>query len=293
MTALPRRGRRARAGPRPPPDRRPHPRHAAPATRTSLALRRRVPALPRTVRRRPRRLRQRAQVPPAGRAQLPLPRVRPHRPARRPRHGAADAARHGRRRHPRPPRRRVPPLLHRRPLVPPALREDALRPGATGEQLPRRLADHPRPVLRRHGPRRPGLRPARHDRPRRAVLLAPRTPTAPPTPPSRTARAKARSTSGRPTKSAKPSATTPPRSSTTATASSRAGNVARDPRGEFPGKNVLSVAHSLDETAKHFNKAARRGRKDCWPRRGESSWRRAPAAPGPRGTTSRWSPGTA
>ena len=47
-----------------------------------------------------------------------------------------------RRRHPRPPRRRVCPLCHRRPVAGAALREDALRPGRAGAGLPPRLAGH-------------------------------------------------------------------------------------------------------------------------------------------------------
>ena len=50
------------------------------------------------------------------------------------------ARRHGRGRDLRPPRRRVRPLLGRRHLARPPLREDALRPGPAGPRLPARLA---------------------------------------------------------------------------------------------------------------------------------------------------------
>ena len=46
-----------------------------------------------------------------------------------------DARRDGRRRHPRPARRRLPPLRGRRPLARAALREDALRQRAAGARL--------------------------------------------------------------------------------------------------------------------------------------------------------------
>ena len=46
---------------------------------------------------------------------------------RRPEHGPPDARPHGAGRHLRPPRRRLPPLQHRRTLAGAALREDALR----------------------------------------------------------------------------------------------------------------------------------------------------------------------
>ena len=53
-------------------------------------------------------------------------------------HGVAR--RDGRRRHVRPGRRWLPPLLGRRLLARPPLREDALRPGAARPRLPARLA---------------------------------------------------------------------------------------------------------------------------------------------------------
>ena len=62
------------------------------------------------------------------------------------------ARRHGVGRHLRPPRRRLRPLLGRRPLAGAPLREDALRPGAAGPGLPPRLAGH------RRGPLPPGAR---------------------------------------------------------------------------------------------------------------------------------------
>ena len=56
------------------------------------------------------------------------------------RHRRRHARRHGRRRDVRPARRRLPPLLGRRPLAGAPFREDALRPGHAGPGLPPRLA---------------------------------------------------------------------------------------------------------------------------------------------------------
>ena len=65
------------------------------------------------------------------------------------RDGREDARRDGRRRDVRPARRRLPPLLGRRPLAGAALREDALRQRAPGGGVPARLArDRHRPLPR-------------------------------------------------------------------------------------------------------------------------------------------------
>ena len=63
--------------------------------------------------------------------------------------GPPDARRHGRRRHPRPARRRLPPLRDRRDLARAALRADALRQRPARPGLPPRLAAHRRPALPR------------------------------------------------------------------------------------------------------------------------------------------------
>ena len=82
-------------------------------------------------------------------------------------------------RHLRPPGRRLRPLLDRRALAGPPLREDALRPGAAGPGLPPRLAGD------RRGPLPPGarrdhrLRAARPAPSGRAASSRPRTPTPP------------------------------------------------------------------------------------------------------------------
>ena len=84
-------------------------------------------------------------------------------------HGVAR--RDGRGRHVRPGRRRLPPLLGRRVLARPPLREDALRPGAAHPRLPARLARRRAPAL---PPHRRGDRRVRAPRPaprRRRVLL--------------------------------------------------------------------------------------------------------------------------
>ena len=84
----------------------------------------------------------------------------------------AHARRHGGRRHLRPPGRRVLPLLDRRPLARPALREDAHRPGAAGPGLPARVAGRRAGRVSRRGDRDPRLRAARPLDPRgRALLL--------------------------------------------------------------------------------------------------------------------------
>ena len=59
--------------------------------------------------------------------------------ARRARRGDEDARRHGGRRDVRPRRRRLPPLLRRRPLARAALREDALRQRAARSRVPARV----------------------------------------------------------------------------------------------------------------------------------------------------------
>ena len=85
------------------------------------------------VRRRARRLRRRAQVPARVDDRVP---AGPRRAADEPR----DPARHGRRRHVRPGRRRVRALLRGRALDRAALREDAVRQRAAGPGVPARLA---------------------------------------------------------------------------------------------------------------------------------------------------------
>ena len=72
------------------------------------------------------------------------------RPAALSRHGAAHAAADGARRHLRPARRRLPPLLGRRALAGAALREDALRQRPARAAVSVRVSDHRR---RRSSPR--------------------------------------------------------------------------------------------------------------------------------------------
>ena len=78
------------------------------------------------------RLGKRSEVPARADARVPLPAGRSPNPGE-------DARRDGRRRHVRPRRRRVPPLLDRPALARAALREDALRQRAAGGLLPARL----------------------------------------------------------------------------------------------------------------------------------------------------------
>ena len=109
-----------------------------------------------------------------------------------------DARRHGVRRHLRPPRRRLRPLLGRRALAGAPLREDALRPGPAHAGLPARLAGHRRGQVPPGGGGHDRLRAAGPAPSRRRASTRPRT---------RTPRARrAASTSGRPTRSAPSSA---------------------------------------------------------------------------------------
>ncbi len=128
-------------------------RHRAPG-RGGAHRRRQRPPLPGRPARR--RLRPGPQVPADDvdrhAAAPPPPHRRPGLPRRRP----AVARRHGRRRHLRPPRRRVRPLLHRRPLAGAPLREDALRPGPAGPGVPPRAGSSPA----RPGSARPSTRPS-------------------------------------------------------------------------------------------------------------------------------------
>ena len=88
-----------------------------------------------------------------------------------PAHGRKDPPGHAPRRHLRPGRLRRASLLHRPAVARAALREDALRPGPAGHGLHRDLPGHPQAALRPDHPRDLHLRPARHDRPDRRVLL--------------------------------------------------------------------------------------------------------------------------
>ena len=91
-----------------------------------------------------RRLRRRAEVPAASSLEFLLRHARARRLGACARDGRQDARRDGRRRHLRPARRRLPPLLGRRSLARAALREDALRQRAACQRLPARVARHRR-----------------------------------------------------------------------------------------------------------------------------------------------------
>ena len=107
------------------------------------------------------RLRARAQVPGCIHDRAPAPPARRERRRRRARHGPADPRPHGRRRHVRPARRRLPPLLGGRPLARAPLREDALRQRAPRLGLPPRLGRDRRGALPRRDRGDAGLRPPR------------------------------------------------------------------------------------------------------------------------------------
>ena len=109
-----------------------------------------------------RRVRRRARRPPR-RAQVPLEPAGPAPPAPPPPRGDAEALRmatrdareDGRGRPPRSGRRRLPPLLDRRELARPALREDALRQRAARGRLRRGVAgDRPARLRARRARRR-------------------------------------------------------------------------------------------------------------------------------------------
>ncbi len=89
----------------------------------------------------------------------------------RDRDGREDARRDGRRRHVRPARRRLPPLLGRRPLARAALREDALRQRAARPGVPARLARHRRGALPRDRRRDGRVHAARAAAPGRRLRL--------------------------------------------------------------------------------------------------------------------------
>ncbi len=114
-----------------------------------------------------RRLRERPEVP----ARL-LDRAAPG--PRRDRGGRADPRRDARRRHLRPARGRLLPLLGRRDLACPPLREDALRQHSARPRLPARVARAGARALPARLRGDPGLDAARDARPRGRLLLGPR-----------------------------------------------------------------------------------------------------------------------
>ena len=160
---------------------------------------------------RPRRVRQRAEVPDAAPPALPAPALAPHRPPAGARDGRADARRDPARRGLRPARVRGPPVLDRRPLARAALREDALRPGALRPRLRRGLPGHA-------GSRPTGTRPRRRSPTCSASSSRPRVRSSRPRTPIPRARRES-STSGRRTRSTARSRPKRPRSSTGSSAS--------------------------------------------------------------------------
>ena len=138
-----------------------------------------------------RRLRRRAQVPARQRARVPAR-------SRRDGAGRAHPRQDDARRDLRPARRRLRPLLGRRQLARPPLREDALRQRAAGARLSARLAGDGRGALDAGLRRDPRLGAARD-------VAAPRAASTPPSTPTRRAR-RAASTSGTRTRCARPSA---------------------------------------------------------------------------------------
>ena len=115
-----------------------------------------------------------AEVPERAGARVP---AAPRRRATALGDGHDDARRDGGWRHVRPARRRLPPLLGRRPLARPALREDALRQRAARPRVPARVARHRQRALPRDLPRDRRVHAPRARRCRRAVSPRRRTPT--------------------------------------------------------------------------------------------------------------------
>ena len=145
-----------------------------------------------------RRLGAGAEVPARSRARVPAP------PRRRRRASAMvdeDARRDGGRRDVRPARRRLPPLLGRRPLARAALREDAVRQRAARAGVPARLARHRRRALPRRSQKRRSSTCSASCCSRRAASPRRRTPT-------RTASRASRSR-GRRTRASRPSCCEP------------------------------------------------------------------------------------
>ena len=174
-----------------------------------------------------RRLRRRPQVPAGVGARVPPgPRLdRRRRASPRLRRSRGDPRREMAGRHLRPGRRRLRPLLGRRRLARPPLREDALRQRAAGARLPARLAGARATSATGASARRRSTGPCA----RCAVPRAASTRRSTPTPRAR----REASTSGRRTRSASCSATRP---------TPVIEHYGVTEAGNFEGRNVLHVA---------------------------------------------------
>src|ERR671919_85220 len=116
-------------------------------------------------------LRRRPQVPPGDEPGGLAPSLPSYRREVRARRCGAHVPADGERRHLRPARWRLLPLLRGRLLARPALREDALRQRPPLEALPRGVPGHRRHFLPPHRRGDARLRPARHDERGRGFLL--------------------------------------------------------------------------------------------------------------------------
>ena len=194
---------------------------------------------------RARRVRARAEVPAGDDARLPAPRRTCATPIRRRSRPRPDARRDGRGRDLRPGRRRLPPLLDRRLLARPALREDALRPGAARRRVPARLPRHRRARGTAGSSRRRSTTCCATSATPTAASSPPRTPTA------RASRAS--STCWSSTSSSRCAATTPPRSiryfGVTAAGTSS------DPHTGFRG-NILHLVDRTEDRPDAVRRAA-------------------------------------
>ena len=209
-----------------------------------------------------RRIRRRAEVSAPGRAQFPAALLRADRETRKRSTWCSLTLRaDGEGRHERSARRRLPSLLGGRALVRAALREDAVRPGAAGHLVPRGVT-RSRATRRYAESARDILEYVLRDmtRPGRRLLLG--------------RRCRQRDRSGRAARKGRrrvlhldavgdrDAARSSPRPKWFAigTASKPNGNVREDPhRRVHRASNILFQAHTMEETAAHFEKPVGRG----------------------------------
>ena len=186
--------------------------------------------------------------------------------------GDRDAARDGARRHARSRRRRLPSLFGRRGVAGAALREDALRPGATGARVPG--SRRPATARRRRASSSPRSRKTRWPTSRATCAIRPaasiprRTPTASPRW-RRRPRRRGPSTSGATPRSAPSSAPTPA-SSASASGSSRTATRRTIRRRSSPDRTCSIRRGSIEEVAAETGRHGRRRRRRARPRAADS-----------------------
>ena len=200
--------------------------------------------------------------------------------------GAARPSRDGAGRHARPRRRRLSSLLGRRGVARPALREDAVRPGAARAGVPRSRAGHWRSLLRAGRRGHAAVRGPGADASRWRFLLRGRCRQP-------AARGAGRWPQGRGRVLRLERQRTPRRARRATPTSSplrfgveEGGNAPFDPHGEFTGKNLLYTAASVDDIVATTGRTAGEVDRRAGPRAAHAVWR-APApeasAPGRQG----------